>query len=111
MRMRTLSVQPAGVAGERADGRPDDDREADRQEPDPERDVRAPWTTRLNTSRTLPSMPEDVLRLVGRAAQQVDARRRPLLDAGLDAEEHRLGRVVGRDQVGEDRDEHEERRG
>ena len=51
--------------------------------------------------------PEDVLRLVGRTAEQVDARRRPPLDPGL-VPEQALVRVVRGDDVGEDRDEDEE---
>ncbi len=73
-------------------------------------DVRAPKTTRLNTSRKLLSVPRMCCGLVGRAAEQVDARRRAGRDPGLGAEQ-RLGRVVGRDLVGEDRREDEEVRG
>ena len=55
-------------------------------------EIRAPWTTRLNSSRTLPSRPKMVLRLVGRAAEQVDARRAAAASTPCDEED--LVRVV-----------------
>ena len=53
--------------------------------------------------------PEDVLRLARRTAQEVDARGGPHLGACLVRVEHRLVRVVGPDDVGEDGDEDQER--
>ena len=95
------------VAGHRADRRPDEDREADRGEADDQRRPGAVDDPAEHVAEVAVGA-EDVLRLVGRAAEQVDARRRPALDAGLDAEE-RLGRVERGDLAGEHGHEEEHR--
>ena len=85
IRIRTLSVQPAGVAGDQADQRADDDRESDRHEADEERDPGA-MDDPAELVADVAVGAHDVLRLARRAAEQVDARRARLLDALLDAD-------------------------
>ena len=105
-RIRPLSVRPPTRAGEGADRDPIDDRQPTVAKPT-RSEIRAPWTTRLYTSRTLPSRPN---KCSGWSAGQPrrwmhgaarSSRRRSTPSSSL-------VRVVGRDHVGEEGDEHEE---
>ena len=91
----------AHVPGHGADEAADDDREADGQEADLERDAAG----EDDPAEHVPEVAvraHEVLRLVRRAAQGVDARRRAALDAGLDWAKV-LTLPEGRDLLGEDR--------
>ena len=95
----------AGKPGDRAQRRPDDDREPDCQDPDLQRDPRAEDDPAELVAQVGVET-HDVLRLVGRAAQEVDARRLATVDAGLAGVEHRHEGIVRGDDRGEDRDQH-----
>ena len=81
-------VEPApGVARDRPEHGADEDREADRRDPDQQRDAGAEDDSAVLVA-TVAIDPQEVLRTRGRAAEEVDAgaqlagRDQPLLDAG-----------------------------
>ena len=96
---------PAGVSGDRADQRSDDDRERHRDDTDLKRHARA-----VDHPAELVSdvrvQTHDVLRLIRRAAERMDARSSPAR-TGFRYIEHRLVRRVRRDRRREDRDRDE----
>jgi hypothetical protein len=96
-RMMRLSAEPPRKPASAPNDRADQDRKADGREADHQRDARAVEDPAEEVAHVAVGA-HDVLRLVCRAAEDVDARRLALLDLLL-ADQHLVGRIGRNDRA------------